>query len=477
MQEVIDKFIEISSIPRCSKREEKIREFMQQWAEGAGFPVKADKVGNLLITVPAGTGQQETPTIVLQGHLDMVCEKNQDSGHDFTKDPIKLVFDGDWLKADQTTLGADNGAGLAIAMFLAEDKTLIHPQLEILFTVDEETGLTGASALPAGFLSGKVLINLDSEDEGVFTIGCAGGRDSEIIFPLVYEKCPAASVHYEVKVHGLQGGHSGVNIGEQRANANVLLGRLLCRLQELPGVNIADVWGGSAHNAIPRESFAVIAAQGENVTELESLIAELQEEFREAYKNEPSLAITLRKKDEQLKKIISSGQAKRLVDLFLVAPDGVMALSKEVEGLVETSVNFATIRRENGKLKLLFSQRSDKAQSRDWLTARIESLARLAGAEVSSGNGYPGWQPDMDSDLLARAREVYGKLFGKEPLIEVIHAGLECGIIGAANEGMDMISIGPTIKNPHSPEEKLHLPSLGKVTQFARELIRSYCVQ
>lgn len=475
MEQVLSIFREISAIPRCSGQEEKIRAYFSKRAEKNGFAVRTDGAGNLLISVPASPGQEEAPTIVLQGHLDMVCEKTPASGHDFEADPLRLRQEGDWLLAEQTTLGADNGAGLAIAMALAEDRDCVYPPLELLFTADEETGLNGASRLEPGFFSGKILINLDSEDEGVFTIGCAGGRECTIIFPPVYEAAPAGETLSRLEVHGLQGGHSGINIGERRGNANVLLGRLLGRIADSGGLRLGTITGGSAHNAIAREAAATFLAAGMDEGELAERLAGLEQELREEFPNEKRLAVTLAAETQRLDQVMTRQATSRLLDLLQAVPDGMQAMSREVAGLVETSLNFATIREDEGEIRLLFSLRSDKEHGVERLSRALVSLGRLAGARVQTGNSYPGWQPDLESDLLARAREVYRGIFDREPVIEIIHAGLECGIIGAKHEGMEMISFGPTIKNPHSPEEKLFIPSLANIFRLTADLLAAYC--
>ena len=472
-QAVLARFEKISRIPRCSGHEEKIGEFLRDWAAARGFPARMDRVGNLLVMVPASPGRENGPVLVLQSHQDMVCEKNPASRHDFSRDPLRLRHDGDWLRAEGTTLGADNGIGIAIAMALAEDRELAHPKLELLFTVDEESGLTGAAHLEPDFFSGRVLLNLDSEDEGVFTIGCAGGRDCELLLDLAHAAWPAGHRGYELSVAGLQGGHSGVDIHEQRGNANVLLARTLAELRRIGIFHPVDLHGGSAHNAIPREASARLALPASEAPRFVASLEEWAASVRRDFPHEPHLAITLEGRDEAAR-IISPETAGRILDLLLVAPDGVMAMSREVDGLVETSVNFATIRQRDGQLSLLFSLRSDKPGGIAWQAARLEGLARLTGGRFNSGSGYPGWQPDPDSPLLARAQQVYRQLFGREAAIEIIHAGLECGVIGARKPGLEMLSLGPTVKNPHSPEERLFLPSLDRFCLFIRELLASF---
>jgi len=468
---VLARFSEISRIPRCSGQEKQISEHLTAWAAGHGYGAKTDRVGNLLITVPATPGREHAPIVVLQGHLDMVCEKTPDSTHDFNRDPLHLYTDGDWLKAEGTTLGADNGIGIALTMALAEDRELAHPKLELLFTVDEETGLTGTAGLEPGFFTGRILLNLDSEEEGVLTIGCAGGRDSELLFDLEYEEWPRGHQLYELTVAGLKGGHSGIDIHKGRGNANVLLARALAELRRHGDIHLAGLKGGSAHNAIPREATARLAIPAAATSGLISLVPELAATLRRNYPSEPNLSLALEVQEAEVTRIYNPVLAGRILDLLLAAPDGVMAMSREVAGMVESSLNLATIREKEKKLSILFSQRSDRESGLAWLTAKLEGLARLAGAGITTGSGYSGWPPDRDSPLLSKARQIYLKMFGREATIEIIHAGLECGIIGAKNPGIDMLSLGPTIKNPHSPEEKLSLLSLDRFCPFIRELL------
>ena len=472
-QTVLANFAKISHIPRCSGNEEQIRTFLLAWAAKLGFATKTDQVGNLLVTVPATPGREAAPTLVLQSHLDMVCEKTPTSRHDFSRDPLRLYTDGDWLRAEGTTLGADNGIGIALAMALAEDHQLLHPTLELLFTVAEETGLSGAAHMEPGFFSGRILLNLDSEDEGVLTIGCAGGRDSELQMELEYAAWPADHQHLELSVSGLQGGHSGVDIIEGRGNANVILVRALAELGTTSTFQLAGLHGGSAHNAIPREAAARLAVPAEVTPQLRERLATWTAALRQAMPHEPNLAIGLTVAATAGTWIYRPDLGRRVLDLLLAAPDGVMAMSKVAVGIVESSVNLATIREEEGRLTVLLSQRSDKVEGLTWLVAKSEALARLTGARISTGVGYPGWTPVSTSPLLAQARQVYRELFGSEATIEIIHAGLECGIIGAQNPGMDMLSLGPTVKNPHSPEEKLFLPSLDRFCPFIRALLAS----
>jgi dipeptidase D len=474
-KQVLDLFEEISAIPRCSKHEEKIGAFLLAWAEKHGLSGKKDKVGNVLIKVPATPGYERSGSVVIQGHMDMVCEKTADSPHNFDKDPIRFVYDGDWLKADHTTLGADNGIALAMAMTMALDKTLVHPPLELLFTVDEETGLTGANFLQSDFIDGKILLNVDSEDEGVFTVGCAGGRDTHITLALHYEDAPEGFVMARVKAGGMTGGHSGVNINEERANAIRVLVRTLMQIKKDFDVRLADISGGTAHNAIPRDAWADIFIPRESFKAIEKVVADMEQVFKHEFKKtDATLKVSVELQPETMgKRPLNMADTGRICDLIIALPHGVAAMSTDIKGLVETSNNLANVKIASSKLEIVTSQRSSVMSRLSALTWRIEAVARLAGADAVSGNGYPAWQPNLQSPLLARCKDVYRKLFGREPHVEAIHAGLECGIIGDKKAGMDMISFGPTLKNPHSPDEKIHVESIGKVWDFLAELLKS----
>ncbi len=471
-KEVLHWFEEIAKIPRCSKNEEQICAWLASWAQEHGFGVKKDAAGNILIQVPGTEGYESSTPVVIQGHMDMVCEREKGFDFDFSKDPIKLIFDDDgWLRADRTTLGADNGIAIAMAMAISLDEDQPHPPLELLFTVDEETGLTGAVALEPGFLEGKILLNVDSEDEGVFTVGCAGGNDTHISLPVASEPIPAGSKVLRLVAGGLSGGHSGVDIHEQRANAIRVLARGLGDLLKGSDMRILSLKGGTAHNAIPRDAEALIALPGDALKGAQETISELQSALRaECAKTDKDIFVTLEAAEGD-QQGLTAADSRKVVDLLLAIPHGVDGYSKEIHGLVETSNNLATAKLEGGKLTLLSSQRSSDMNLLQLLTDRIEALARGFGGEAESGGGYPAWQPNMDSPLLAKCKEVYKELTGREPKVEIIHAGLECGIIGAKYDGMDMISFGPTIKNPHSPQEKLQISTIGQVYQFMGALL------
>ena len=474
-RKILDAFAQISQIPRPSKREEKIVAWLLNWASENGLEARTDNALNVLIEVPASSGYEHSETLVLQGHMDMVCEKTKGFEHDFDNDPIELVFTDDgWLTANQTTLGADNGIAIAMAMVAATDNNVGHPPLELLFTTDEETGLTGATSLQPGFIKGKQLLNIDSEDEGVFTVGCAGGEDARLLLPFqVGESLPGHSA-FRLVGGGMAGGHSGIDIIEGRANALKLLFRAIHEISKNTDVRIASVSGGTARNAIPRDAEAVLLIPTTDADLATTVVAELQIKLQAEYaKTDPGLSLSLLVETNE--HTASSAATTRLaIDTVFAYPHGVAEMSKDIAGLVETSNNMAKINIEDDMLIILSNQRSSNMDSLALLCDRIMSVARLAGAEGETDGGYPSWQPNMDSHLLARCLVVFEKRFGKKPVVEAIHAGLECGIIGSKYDGMDMISFGPTIKNPHSPDEKIEIESIGKVWDFMVALFESY---
>jgi len=425
--------------------------------------------------VPASAGYEESSPVVIQGHMDMVCEKTPDSDHDFTKDPIKLVYDGEWLTADKTTLGADNGIAVAMAMAAALDKDIVHPPLELLFTVDEETGLTGANSLEPGFIEGKLLINVDSEDEGVFTVGCAGGINTNLTLPVELENVPSGFSSFKLKAGGMKGGHSGIDIALGKANAIKVLARTINSVVNNGyDIYLSDITGGSAHNAIPRDAEAVVFVGDGDVEKVKEIVSDSEQTIKfEHSLTDPDLEIKLiAENGSSVSESVNSSGIKRICDFVLAIPHGVSAMSADIDDLVETSNNLANIKLENGKVMVLTSQRSSLVSRLDALTNSIEAIARLAGGEGKSSDGYPPWEPNMDSPLLARSVKLYEKMYNKKPVVEVIHAGLECGIIGDKNPGMDMISIGPTLKYPHSPDEKVHIGTVGMIRDFISELLK-----
>jgi dipeptidase D len=471
---ILDVFEQISQVPRQSKHEEAISDWLVDWATKRNIKVWRDDVLNVFMSVPATKGLEDRPIVVLQGHMDMVCEKTPDSDHDFQKDPIELVYKGDWLYANKTTLGADNGIAIAYALAIV-DSDIPHPELELLFTVDEETGLTGANALAPNSLKGKYLLNIDSEDEGIFTIGCCGGVDTKIWFPLKKESVKDNYKTYELKIGGCMGGHSGQDIVKHRANANVLLVRTLWEVANALPMQLISLHGGTAHNAIPREAVAMIAISNDKKEEAENIISNCVDDFANEYLNFESGIEGILTQADAVEEAIEAGLSERILRFMLAFPNGMQALDPSVyDGgklIAETSNNFAVIRTDDEAVRILSSQRSQVMSSRDRMTQQIEMVAHLAGAEYKSGNGYASWQPNWDSALLATTKKLYHDMFGKEPVVNVVHGGLECGVIGSKHEGMDMISLGPTIENPHSPDERMYIPSIKQVWDFLTKLL------
>jgi dipeptidase D len=454
-------FDEILKIPRGSKNEHAMREYVIALAQRNGLRHKTDKVGNVVVPVPASPGRERAPITILQSHLDMVNDKNSDVQHDFNSDPILPRRDGEYLKASGTTLGSDNGIGVAAALSLMDAKEVTHGPLELLFTIDEESGLTGASNLGHGLLEGKCLINLDTEEEGALYVGCAGGAGSDLTLPLKSVTAPKTMMALLLKVIGLRGGHSGVDIHLQRGNASKLLARALYRARRNKvDFNLAAFSGGNKHNAIPREAFARVV-----------LPAKLRNKFEQAVQAEMANIIDeYRAVDPDIKLIIEDGKAKemwearsthKVIALIQALPHGVLAMSNDIPGLVETSTNVAVITSTKNKLAVHCSTRSSVAAALTAARDRIQAIAEFAGAKVKESEGYPGWKPNLNSHVLQVARETHNRLFGKDPAIKAIHAGLECGIIGEKYPGMDMVSMGPQIEFPHSPDERVKIKSVG----------------
>jgi dipeptidase D len=466
-------FDDIRKIPRCSKHEERIRKHVLDFAKKNGLNSKTDEVGNVVITKSASKGMEKRPLVILQGHMDMVCEKNSDVKHDFTKDPIELVKKGDILTADGTTLGADNGIGLAISLAILEDKTLKHGPIEALFTVDEETGLTGAFAMSSDMLTGKIMLNLDSEDFGVITVGCAGGGDSKIELPVGTKSVNGNLTSINIKVSGLRGGHSGVDIHEQRGNAVKLLTRMLWKVKDDYKFYISEIKGGDKHNAIPREAYAKISI---DKSEKDKFITTLKKEEKDILEEikpiDPKFKVDVEDVDK-IKTTMNDESQDNLLNLLHGLPHGVEKYSYDIPDLVETSTNLATVAFNDKHVQIGMSTRSSIKSALQDLRDRIRATAELSSAKVKEEKPYPGWKPNMDSKTLALSKKIFKEMYGKEPKVEAIHAGLECGIIGEKFPGMDMISIGPTIKYPHSPEEQIHISTVAKFYVYLLKILEN----
>jgi dipeptidase D len=456
------KFHEISQISRPSKKEERILQYLKDFADDLGLGIKQDSAGNIVMFVAATPGHEDARTVILQSHVDMVCEKNKGTDHDFDRDPIKLIRDDGWVKAEGTTLGSDNGIGVAASLAVALDKDIIHGPLELLFTVDEETGLTGVNKLQPGFISGKTLLNLDGEEHGAYYVGCSGGQDTVGILKIEEMDATKGWVAYELRITGLKGGHSGLDIHAGRANAIKLLGRLLRKLDVID-YQVVGITGGSKRNVIPREAEATILLNPPDQERVEHVIDEFIEEASEEYaKNDSGLKIEFNREEKGYDQVLARDFVAKLVDVILALPHGIVAMSPDIPNLVETSTNLATIVMGQEEFKVETSQRSSIEGAKAYVTRSVESVFKLAGAEVVFGGSYPGWRPNLNSEILQISKEVYQELFGEEPEIKAVHAGLECGILGDKYPGLDMVSLGPTIQGAHSPDERVNIDDVEK---------------
>ncbi|KAB2908364.1 MAG: aminoacyl-histidine dipeptidase [Ignavibacteriales bacterium] len=459
---VWDIFEEMCAYPRPSKKEDAVIEYVLEFCDKHGLEYLRDDAGNVIIRVPATPGFENKKTVILQGHLDMVCEKNANVEFDFETEGIRPYIDGDWVKAEGTTLGADNGIGASAALAVAVDETAEHGPLEILLTLDEETGLTGATNLGTDVLEGDYLLNLDSEEIGEIYIGCSGGRDTKATLSYAPEEAPPNYNFYEISVTGLRGGHSGMEIHQGRGNAIKIIGRLLNILTEYYVLSVGEVNGGSKRNAIPREAFAVIAVDPEDEAEVLEEVAEFNNIISaELSSVEPSVQVQIKKMDER-RPVLDETAEDMLVLTLCALPHGVLKMSADIPGLVETSTNLATVSCSDGEIVIGTSQRSSVESEIEEAVMMVKSVFQLAGAVVETEDGYPGWKPDVDSVLLKIGKEAYISLFGKEPEVKAIHAGLECGIIKEKYPHIDMISFGPTMTGVHSPDEQLFIPSVEK---------------
>jgi dipeptidase D len=459
-------FHEITQIPHPSKSEKKLADHVVKFGKDHGLETIVDGVGNVIIRKPATKGMENRKGVILQGHLDMVPQKNSDKAHDFEKDPIETSVDGEWVKAKGTTLGSDNGIGVAAALSVLASKDLVHGPIEALFTIDEETGMTGVFGLKPGLLKGDILMNLDSEDEGELYVGCAGGIDVNATKNYAEEASPKGMAAYKVIAKGMKGGHSGVDIAMGRANANKILYRFLMQAEADFGIRLAESSGGDLRNAIPRESFAVILVPEIKSSDFEKFVGEYEKIYRSEFSDtEPDLTFKCEKTTVPAK-VMNQGDQYRIIRALFVCPNAVQRMSQAMKGLVETSNNLAIVRCKNGKFEAYNLCRSSVDSAKDATAWKIAAVFQLIGADVKLEGGYPGWKPNINSPILKAMSKVYSDMYGKIPEIKAIHAGLECGIIAGAYPHLDMISFGPTIRFPHSPDEKVHVASVAKFYDF-----------
>jgi dipeptidase D len=469
-------FDEIRKTPRASQQEEAMRQYIIRFAKANNLSYDQDKAGNLVVSKAASKGKEKVAGTVLQTHMDMVCEKNKDVQHDFAKDPIRLKQEGEYLYAVGTTLGADNGIGMAAALAVLESKDLVHGPIECLFTMDEETGLNGARGLTAEFIKGRRMLNLDSEEEGTIYIGCAGGGGTDLKVKLDYQPLAAGSECLQMTIKGLQGGHSGVDIHIGRGNAIELLVRVIDYLSRTYPISVQSMQGGDKHNAIPREASARIAVAGKDKAAFVAAVNKMVESIKGEYgKKDPNLAVAW-ESTAPFAQVLTTTCQTRLLGMLKSLPHGVLAMNPDIPELVNTSVNFAKIQWTEKECLVHCSSRSSIKDALEASRYKVAAIGALAGAAIEHNEAYPGWKPNLESKLLIHTKEVYKKIYGKDPGIKAIHAGLECGIIGEKVTGMDMVSIGPQIENPHSPQERVQIASVDKFWKVLVSLLTKLSV-
>lgn len=459
-------FYSLTQIPRPSHHEDQIQKFMADFGKNLGLETIKDEVGNIIIRKPATPGMENRKGIVLQTHLDMVPQKNSDKVHDFVKDPIEAYIDGEWVTANGTTLGADNGMGVAATMAVLASTDLVHGPVEALFTCDEETGMTGAFGLKPGILKGDILLNLDSEDEGELYVGCAGGTNANATFTYNEEPVKPGVASFKLAITGLKGGHSGLEIILQRGNSNKLMNRFLQHAVVEHDLRLSSIEGGSLRNAIPRESFAVVTVPPSKADDLVKCVGEFEKLYRSEFSAvEPDMKFTIAATATPTT-VIDAASLDKVMKGINACPNGVIRMCDDMIGLVETSTNLASVKSANGKIEVQCLLRSSVDSAQEDLGRMIKDVFELAGAEVVLDGTYPGWKPNMNSAILITMQQVYQKLYGRIPEIKAIHAGLECGLLGGVYPNWDMISFGPTIRFPHSPDEKVHIASVEKFWNY-----------
>ena len=465
-------FYEITQIPRPSKKEDKVRAYLDEFGKKHNLTTVTDKAGNVLITKPATPGYENEKTIILQAHMDMVCEKNSDVEHNFDTDPIQVIVDNGWVKAKGTTLGADNGIGMALMLAVLSSDNLKHPALECLFTTDEETGLTGAFALDNNLLKGEILINLDSEDDGEIFVGCAGGIDTTATLKVKTKDTPRHFFAFSVTVKGLMGGHSGDDIDKRRGNANKMLNRILWNMHKDLDLHLVKIDGGNLRNAIPREASAVACVPFVHKEKVRVIFNEVAAELEdENAAIETNMRIELHS-EEIPERTMTRRSTTKILNALYACPHGIKAMSADMPGLVETSTNLASVKMpDDKKLVITTSQRSSVESAKYDIAHQVESVLKLAGCSVTHGDGYPGWKPNLNSQILRVAEKSYEKLFAVQPKVKAIHAGLECGLFLKKYPHLDMISIGPTMRGVHSPDERLEIETVGRVWSWLTDIL------
>ena len=475
---VWNNFYNLTQIPRPSKHEGKVIEYLYNWGISHGFETIRDKGGNIIIRVPATPGMENRRGVIIQGHMDMVPQKTSDSSHDFLKDPINAYIDGEWVTADRTTLGADNGMGVALGLSAVEDKSVKHGPIEILVTYDEETGMTGANTLEPGVLKGDILMNLDSEQEGELCVGCAGGLDVSATFKYLKYNTPAGYKGLKVTVKGLQGGHSGMDISLYRANANKAVARMILPAIELLGVKVVSFTGGSLRNAIPFEAEAELVVPQENLAAVRQMIESEFGRIKAEFKESDPTATLIVEECAAAPKHIQPSVMLRAVKAMLACPSGVIRMSRTMKGLTETSINMAIVRTEKGKITIHSLMRSSVNSAKAALANRVRCIFELAGADdIQFAGGYSGWTPKLDTPMNKIMMEQYKKVTGEDMEIMATHGGLECALLGAKYPNWEMVSVGPTIKYPHSPDEKVNIASVARTWEYLKAVLENVPVK
>jgi len=469
-------FHQLTQIPRPSKNERKAIEYISDFGKTNQLETHVDQIGNVIIRKNATKGMENRKGVILQAHLDMVPQKNSSKIHDFINDSIEAYIDGDWVTANQTTLGADNGIGVAAILAILASNNIKHGPIEALFTVSEEIGMIGAFGLKSDLLKGEILLNLDSEDEGELYIGCAGGADTKVVFNYKEELAPASYKAFKISIEGLNGGHSGLDIHLKRGNANKMMNRLLINPNQHLGLIVSEINGGNIRNAIPREAHAIVALPEKEVENFIIFSKEIEAYYKKTLIHDQNFSISITEV-EMPKYFIDAETLDNLLNAIHICPNGVIKMSKDMEGIVETSSNLAIVKSENGTITISLFHRSSSDLAKKELCIQVKELFTKYGAQVEQYGNSPGWKPNPNSPILTTMKEVYLQKFGKTPEVKVIHAGLECGVLGAAYPHFDMISFGPTIRFPHSPDEKVHIESVDKFYQFLIETLKNIPVK
>lgn len=471
-KEMWNHFADLNAVPRPSKKEERVIQFMIDFGKSLGLETKTDAIQNVIIKKPASPGMEDRKTVILQSHLDMVHQKNADTVFDFDTQGIEMIVEGDWVRANGTTLGADNGIGVATIMAVLASDTIQHPAIEAMFTIDEETGMTGAMQLDGSNFKGEILLNLDTEDDDELSIGCAGGIDTNTKYTYTEEAVNAGSVHLTISIRGLLGGHSGMDIDKGRGNANKLMNRILYHLLSLHEFQLVSIDGGSLRNAIPRESTTVLTVAKDDLKVVKAAIAEISETLKYEYKTiEKALAISVEEKGAG-DKAVAHEEMIKIVNVLYAVPNGVFRMSPDIDGLVETSSSLARVIVNDGSFVTQSLQRSSVESTKVDVANAIRAAFETAGIAVVQTGDYPGWQPNPNSEILTLMHQLYVKRFNEEPQIKACHAGLECGILGKHLPGVDMISFGPNIRAAHSPDEKVQISSVQKFWGFFLEVLQ-----